>query len=63
MDMRNFYRRNLPVLLVLGIILALAGAGAAKQAAALPTGSWGLSFQQEGQPARGKHHGGPAAAV
>ncbi len=36
MDMRNFYRRNLPVLLVLGIILALAGAGAAKQAAALP---------------------------
>ena len=50
MDMRNFYRRNLPVLLVLGIILALAGAGAAKQAAALPAGSWGLSFQQEGQP-------------
>ena len=48
--MRNFYRRNLPVLLVLGIILALAGAGAAKQAAALPAGSWGLSFQQEGQP-------------
>ena len=32
MDMRNFYRRNLPVLPVLGIILALAGAGAAKQA-------------------------------
>ena len=50
MDMRNFYRRNLPVLLVMGIILALAGAGAAKQAAALPAGSWGLSFQQEGQP-------------
>ena len=50
MDMRNFYRRNLPVLLVLGIILALAGAGAAKQAAALPAGSWGLSFQREGQP-------------
>ena len=50
MDMRNFYRRKLPVLLALGIILALAGAGAAKQAAALPAGSWGLSFQQEGQP-------------
>ena len=42
MDMRNFYRRNLPVLLVLGIILALAGAGAAKQAAA-PSRAWSMT--------------------
>ena len=63
MDMRNFYRRSLPVLLVLGIILALAGAGAAKQAAALPAGSVGPELPAGGPAARGKHHGGPAAAV
>lgn len=50
MDMRNFYRAEPARPARAGLILALAGAGAAKQAAALPAGSWGLSFQQEGQP-------------
>ena len=54
MDMRNFYRRNLPVLLVLGIILALAGAGAAKQAAALLAGSWGLRTGCKGVSEQGR---------
>lgn len=48
--MRNFYRRNLPVLLVLGIILALAGAARPSRQRRSRAGSWGLSFQQEGQP-------------
>lgn len=48
--MGNFLRRNLPLLLVLGILLSLVAVASAKQAAALPVGSWGLSFQTEGQP-------------
>lgn len=48
--MRKFLRRNLPMLVVLFTLLALFLTAYAKQEAALPTGSWGLSFQTEGQP-------------
>ncbi len=48
--MSKFLRRNLPMLLVLCILLSLVAVAYAKQEAALPVGSWGLSFQTEGQP-------------
>ena len=48
--MRKFLRRNLPLLLVLGILASLVAIASAKQERALPVGSWGLSFQTEGQP-------------
>ena len=48
--MRNFLRRNLPLLIVLGVLFSLVAIASAKQAEALPVGSWGLSFQTEGEP-------------
>ncbi len=48
--MRKFVRRNLPMLTVLLALAVLVGIAAGKQERALPTGSWGLSFQTEGQP-------------
>ena len=48
--MRAFLRRNLPLLIVLGVLCSLVAIASAKQQAALPAGSWGLSFQTEGQP-------------
>lgn len=48
--MRNFLRRNLPMLIVLGVLASLVAIASAKQEPALPAGSWGLSFQTEGQP-------------
>ena len=51
--MRKFLRRNLPLLLVLCILTGLIAVACARNRAALPTGSWGLSFPQEGQPPTG----------
>ena len=48
--MQKFVRRNLPMLLVLAVLFSLIAVAYAKQEEALPTGSWGLSFQTEGQP-------------
>ena len=48
--MRNLLRRNLPLLIVLGVLFSLVAIASAKQAEALPVGSWGLSFQTEGEP-------------
>ena len=47
--MQKFFRRNLPMLTVLLALAVLIGVAAGKQAQALPTGSWGLSFQTEGE--------------
>lgn len=48
--MRKLLRRNLPMLTVLLALAVLIGVAAGKQARTLPTGSWGLSFQTEGEP-------------
>ena len=48
--MRNFLRRNLPLLIVMGVLTSLVAIAAAKQPPVLPAGSWGLSFQTQGQP-------------
>lgn len=48
--MRNFLRRNLPLLIVMGVLTSLVAIAAAKQPQVLPAGSWGLSFQTQGQP-------------
>ena len=48
--MRRSFRRNLPLLSVVVILLGLTVFGAAKQGKALPAGSWGLSFRTEGEP-------------
>lgn len=48
--MRMTLRRNLPMLLVVTVLLGLVTVGALKQEAALPAGSWGLSFRTEGEP-------------
>ena len=49
-EMRNFLRHNLPMVLVLCILFSLVAVAYAKQEAAMEAGSWGLSFQTEGQP-------------
>ena len=51
--MRKFVRRNLPMLLILSILSGLIVVACARNREALPTGSWGLSFPQEGQPPTG----------
>ena len=51
--MRKFVRRNLPMLLILCILSGLIVVACARNREALPTGSWGLSFPQEGQPPTG----------
>ena len=48
--MRNFLRRNLPLLIVMGVLTSLVAIAAATQPPVLPAGSWGLSFQTQGQP-------------
>ena len=48
--MRNFFRRNLPLLIVNRFLTSLVAIAAAKQPPVLPAGSWGLSFQTQGQP-------------
>lgn len=48
--MQKFLRRNLPMLAVLTVLAVLVSIACLKQEAALPVGSWGLSFQTEGQP-------------
>ena len=48
--MRIFLRRNLPLLIVMGVLTSLVAIAAAKQPPVLPAGSWGLSFQTQGQP-------------
>lgn len=48
--MRNFLRRNLPLLIVMGVLTSLVAIAAAKQPPVLLAGSWGLSFQTQGQP-------------
>lgn len=51
--MRKTLRRNLPMLTVLLALAVFVGVAYGKQARALPTGSWGLSFQTEGEPPTG----------
>ena len=51
--MRKTLRRNLPMLTVLLVLAVFVGVAYGKQARALPTGSWGLSFQTEGEPPTG----------
>ena len=51
--MRKMLRRNLPMLTVLLALAILVGVAYGKQARVLPTGSWGLSFQTEGEPPTG----------
>ncbi len=51
--MKQFLRRNLAALLVLAVLAALTTIAALRQEAALPAGSWGLSFPQEGEPPTG----------
>ena len=51
--MKLFLRRNLPMLLVLLVLFSLITFACIKQEAALPTGSWGLSFPTEGEPSVG----------
>lgn len=51
--MRKTLRRNLPMLTVLLALAVFVGVAYGKQARALPTGSWGLSFQMEGEPPTG----------
>ena len=53
MAMRKTLRRNLPMLTVLLALAVFVGVAYGKQARALPTGSWGLSFQTEGEPPTG----------
>ncbi len=53
MMMRTFLRRNLPLLLVLAVLTALTVVACARNRAAVTTGSWGLSFREEGQPPAG----------
>ena len=51
--MKLFLRRNLPMLSVLLVLFSLITFACIKQEAALPTGSWGLSFPTEGEPSVG----------
>ncbi len=51
--MKRFFRRNLPMLLVLCMLCALVAVAYAKNEEAIPTGSWGLSFPNEGEPPTG----------
>lgn len=51
--MRKTLRRNLPMLTVLLALAVFVGVAYGKQARALPTGSWGLSFRTEGEPPTG----------
>lgn len=47
--MRRFFRRNRMVLTALAALLVLVTVAGVRQARVLPTGSWGLSFQTEGE--------------
>lgn len=47
--MRRFLRRNRGALVALGLLAALVTAAAVRQERALAAGSWGLSFQTEGE--------------
>ena len=47
--MHKFLRRNWAMMAVIGALTALLAVAYAKQERALPTGSWGLSFQTEGE--------------
>ena len=48
--MRSSFRRNLPILLAVAVLLGMTAFGAARQKEALSVGSWGLSFRTEGEP-------------
>lgn len=48
--MRRFLRRNGAMLVVLAALVTLFSVAYVRQEAAIPTGSWGLSFQTEGEP-------------
>ena len=48
-----FISSMLPMLIVLGVLASLVAIASAKQEPALPAGSWGLSFREEGQPPAG----------
>ena len=50
---RSFFRRNFQLLLAAALLTGLIAAAYARQAAALPAGSWGLGFQTEGEPPTG----------
>lgn len=51
--MSKFLRRNLVLLLVVCILATLIVVACSRNSGALPTASWGLSFQTEGQPPTG----------
>ena len=51
--MRKFLRRNLPLLLVLCVLTGLIVVACERNRETVATGSWGLSFPQEGQPPTG----------
>lgn len=52
-NMRKFLRRNWAMLSVVAVLAALLAVAYAKQERALPVGSWGLSFQTEGEAPTG----------